>query len=134
VIAGEVELHPHEELLRRVYGNAAAGDTAAVLADCTDDAVFHVPGRTRVSGSYPRDRYHALVGKVLGLTQATYRESVQSVLVDDERGVVLLVAEMERGGVAIRYGTVHVWAFRDGRCAERWEYLDQYDAFMQAFA
>lgn len=127
-------MHRHEELLRRIYGNAAAGNAAAVLADCTDDVVFHVPGGTRVSGSYTRERYHALVGKVMGLTQATYRESVQSVLADDERGVVLLVAALERDGAAIQYGAIHVWTFRDGRCAERWEYLDQYDAFMQAFA
>jgi ketosteroid isomerase-like protein len=126
--------HPNEQMLRQLYAAFGRGDMQAVLGSCTDDVVFHVPGRSRLAGDYDRSGFPAMIGKVMELSAGTFREDVLDVLVGQDHGAALLRHRLERGGTPIEYTTLHVWRLRDGKCAEWWEHpRDQY-AFDQVWS
>ena len=45
-------MHPNEQLLRREYDGRARGDLTEVAATFHDEIVWHVPGRSAISGTY----------------------------------------------------------------------------------
>jgi ketosteroid isomerase-like protein len=127
--------HKNEELLRSVYEAFTRGDMDAVLASCTDDVVFHVPGRSQVAGDHKgREGFMQMVGKVMQLTGGTFREEPHDILANDEHGVALLKHSLERDGRKFAYYTVHVWQIRDGKFTEWWEHPGDPIAFDEAYA
>ncbi len=120
--------HPNEETLRQAYATFAQGDVEGYLKYCTDDITFHVPGRSEVAADYTREQFiPLLIGKVITLTSGTFRETVNDVVANDTRGVVLATHEFKREGKSFSYKTVHVYRIREGKLAEFAEYpADQY--------
>ena len=45
-------MHPNERLLRLEYDARAQRDDASLAAILADDVVWHVPGRSAISGEY----------------------------------------------------------------------------------
>ena len=127
--------HPHEQMLREPYGAFARGDLDGYLTHCTDDIVFHVPGRGKVAGTYARDQFaSSMIKTVIDLTHGTFRETVLDVVANERRGVVLALHEMDRGSGPISYRTAHIYAIRDGKLAEFREYPEDLYAFDAAWA
>ena len=127
--------HPNEQMLRDAYSAFARGDLDGYLKHCTDDIVFHVPGRGRVAGTYPRTQFaSSMIKTVIELTKGTFRETVLDVVANDRRGVVLALHEMDRGNGPVSYRTAHIYVIRDAKLAEFREYPEDLYAFDAAWA
>ena len=125
----------NEAKLRAVYEAFARGDMDAVLADCTDGIVFHVPGRSPMAGGYPgRDGFMAMIGKVMQLSGGTFKEELTDALANDRHGVALARHTLERNGKQHEYHTVHVWHIKDGKFTEFWEHPGDTVAFDEAWS
>jgi len=127
--------HPNEQMLRDAYAAFARGDVERYLQSCTDDIVFHVPGRGRVAGTYSRAQFASpMISTVIELSRGTFRETVLDVVANDHHGVVLARHEMDRGSGPVSYRTAHVYTIRDGKLAEFREYPEDLYAFDAAWA
>jgi ketosteroid isomerase-like protein len=127
--------HPHEDLLRRAYADFARGDLDGYLRACTKSITFRVPGRSRLGGTYTRERFGPdLIGMVMEATGGTFRETVLDVIANDTRGVVLAHHEFERNGRTHGYNTAHFYRIDNGRLASFEEYPEDLYAFDAAWS
>ena len=111
-----------EQMVRDAYQAFAEGNFDGYMSACTDDWVFHAPGRNRMSGDYHgRDGLMAIVANVGAMAGTSFREVVHDVVVNDTHAIVLATHSLERDGVPYEYNTVHVYHLRDGKLAEAWE-------------
>jgi ketosteroid isomerase-like protein len=125
----------NESKLRAVYEAFVRGDMDGVLAPCTSDIVFHVPGRNQLTGSHKgRDGFVALVGKVMELSGGTFVEELLDALANERHGVALARHTLERNGKKYQFHTVHVWAIKDGKFSEFWEHPGDPVTFDEAWA
>ena len=117
--------HPHAQLVRDFHDRQnlfyAGGDQASVAAMLTDDVTWHVPGRSEIANDY-RGRHEVLghFARRRELTNATFRITVNGVLADDQRAVILASAECTRAGRRDRWRTVSVFRLEQGLIAECW--------------
>ena len=127
--------HSNEETLRAAYNAFAQGDLNGYLQYCTDTITFHVPGKGKIAGTYAREEFISpWLGKVMELTNGTFRETVTDVVANDHRGVVLATHEFERNSRKFKYDTAHIYRIKDGKLDSFEEYpADQY-AFDEAWS
>lgn len=124
-----------EQMVRQAYAAFGQGDFDGYMSACTDDWVFHAPGRNRVSGDYRgKEGLMQLVQTVGAVAGASFREDVHDVVVNDTHAVVLAHHSLENGGQRHEYDTVHVYHLRDGKLAEAWECPADPVAFDAAWA
>src|SRR3954466_3311194 len=108
--------HSNEERLQAAYAAFSQGDLAGYLNYCTDNITFRVPGKGKIAGLFTRDQFSSpWVSSVMELTNGTFRETVNGVIANDERGVVLATHEFERNGRKIKYDTAHIYRIKDGK-------------------
>lgn len=89
--------HSNEETIRAAYTAFTNGDLNGYLQYCTDDITFNVPGKGKISGTFNWDEFISpWVSSVIELTNGTFRETVNDVVANDDRGVVLVTHEFER--------------------------------------
>ena len=125
----------NETTLRSVYEAFGRGDMDGVLANCTDDIIFHNPGRSQIAGDYKgRDGFMAMAGKVMELSGGTFREELTDALANDRHGIALARHSLERSGKKYEYHTVHVWRIKDGKFTEFFEHPGDTIAFEEAWA
>jgi uncharacterized protein len=120
--------HPNVARIRDGYAAFAKGDFA-VLNDLFDgDIVWHVAGRSQLTGEYRgRDAVYGFFGKLMEVTEGSFHIDLQAVFADDERGVALVVGAASRGGASIKVNEAHVFRMRDGKVVEFWDAsTDQY--------
>jgi ketosteroid isomerase-like protein len=120
--------HPNEDLLRKGYEAFTKADMPAVQALFADDIVWHVPGRSPMSGDYKGvQEVLAFLGKSMEETQGTFGLEIHDLLADEEHGVALVVARGQREGKSLEDRQVHVLHLRDGKVTEFWAHPgDQY--------
>ena len=92
-------MHPNERLLRQEY-EARAGRDDTSLADLfADDIVWHVPGRSTISGDYRgKEQVMEYVRLRRELAAGTFEIDVQDVLANDQYGWSSLAAPPEGHG------------------------------------
>jgi uncharacterized protein len=106
---GEASMsHRNEDLRRKAYAAFSGGDLDGYLQHCTDAIVFHVPGRTPMSGTYTRAQFKSFIGRVMELCDATLRETVLDAVANDRRGLVLAEHEFRRKGRTYVYRVAHI--------------------------
>ena len=111
--------HPNAELLRRGYDAFAEGDIATVLGLFADDIVWHVPGRSPLSGDYGgHEEVMGFFQRSMELSGGTLRVEADEILADGERVVVLTTVSAERNGHSWSSPEVHVWRVVDGKAVE----------------
>ena len=126
--------HQNEQMLLDAYSAFARGDLEGYLANCTEDITFSVPGRGQVAGQYSRaDFGPGLIGKVMQVTNGTFKETVDDVIANHERGCVLATHEFDRDGKHFQYQTAHIYRIRDGKLADFLEYPADLYAFDEAW-
>jgi ketosteroid isomerase-like protein len=120
--------HPNEDVLRQGYEAFARADMPAVQAFFADDIVWHVPGRSPMSGDYKGvQEVLGFLGKSMEETQGTFGLEIHDLLADDEHGVALVVARGQREGKSLEDRQVHVLHLRGGKVTEFWAHPgDQY--------
>ncbi|HSL97069.1 MAG TPA: nuclear transport factor 2 family protein [Candidatus Deferrimicrobiaceae bacterium] len=108
--------HRHEVVVRRLYEAINRGDSAAVAAAFTPDAVWHGGGRS-VEGA---DAIAGLVNTLHEASGGTLRVELHDVLANDEHGVALQVTRAERDGRLLEDRVVYVFHLRRGLITEAW--------------
>jgi uncharacterized protein len=120
--------HPNAARIRDGYAAFARGDFAVLTDLFAADLVWHVPGRSQLAGEYRgRDAVFEFFGKLMEITEGSFRLDVHSVLADDEHAVALTFGTASRGGRTITDIAAHVFHMRDGKVVEYWDATtDQY--------
>ncbi|HET6907858.1 MAG TPA: nuclear transport factor 2 family protein [Mycobacteriales bacterium] len=122
--------HPNVELLRKGYAAYSTGDVGVLNDLFADDIVWHIAGRSQLSGDYHgRDQVFGFFGKLMELSGGTSKIEVHDVLANDEHGVALVTGSGTRDGKSFSGLDVHTFHIRDGQVVEFWDSpVDQYEA------
>jgi ketosteroid isomerase-like protein len=112
-------MHPNERLLRREYDARAQRDDASLAALLTEAVVWHVPGRSAISGEYRgKDEVMEYVRRRRDLAADTFEITVHDVLANDEHGFVIASGRAKatrQGGRVARPRLVSVRGRQDRR-------------------
>ncbi len=117
--------HPNEELLRSGFDAFAKGDVDTLRELFDQNAAWHVPGRSQLSGDY--QGVDAIVGffaRTMELTGGSFRAELHDVVANDEHAVALYVTRGEREGRTLENRDVLVSHIRNGKIAEAWLLTD----------
>jgi ketosteroid isomerase-like protein len=122
--------HPNLELLRRGYTAYGAGDMDTINELFADDVVWHVAGRSPLSGDYNgKEQVFGFFAKLAEMSDGTSKVEVHDVLANDEHGVAVVTESATRGGRNHEGSATHVFHLRDGQVTEFWDaQTDQYAA------
>jgi len=117
--------HPNAELLRDAYEAFAHGDLDPLLGALTDDISWHDATVGPLAGHYSgKDQARGLFAKMMEVYRGTLRVEVVDVFANDDHGVVLTRETGTSAGEQLSWTSVHLWGFRDGRCARFTAYAD----------
>lgn len=122
--------HPNVELLRKGYRAYSSGDVNVLNDLFADDILWHVAGRSAISGDYKgRDQVFGFFGKLMELSGGTSSLEVHDILANDDHGIALVTGTATRNGTTFTGQDVHTFHLRDGKVVEFWDSpLDQYAA------
>jgi uncharacterized protein len=120
--------HPNLELMRRGYAAYTSGDLETIDRLFADDVVWHVSGRSPISGDYTgKEQVFGFFGKLQELSGGTSKVEVHDLLADDDHGVAIVTQSASRDGRTYEGRVTHVLHLRDGKVTEFWDaYVDQY--------
>ncbi len=114
-------MHPNERLLRREYDARARRDDVSLAAILDEDVVWHVPGRSAISGGYRgRDEVMEYVRRRRNLADDTFEITVHDVLANDEHGLVIASGRATRRGRVVEWRAHGLYRFKNGKIAECW--------------
>jgi hypothetical protein len=118
--------------LEKLYADFSKGDLEAMLAACSDQMTFQVPGKSKLAGKYTKASFaQDYVTKLAELSGGTLKLEVHDILASDLHAAVLATDRLTRGGKTIEFRTVHIWRFEAGKPVAWYEYprdLYQFDA------
>ena len=122
--------HPNEDLVRRAFDAFAKGDMDTLRDLFDQDAVWHVPGRSPLSGDHRGvDAILGFLARTMELSGGTFRAELHDVVASDEHAVAIYVTRGEREGRTLENRTVLVSHVRNGKFTESWLMSDdQYAA------
>jgi ketosteroid isomerase-like protein len=116
--------HPNVEVLRRIDEAQTKGDMDAFFAEFTDDVVVHIPGASKLAGTYKgKDQLGELFGKFMEAA-GEYSFEGHAYLADDEHGVSLQNSKASKGDKVLETRDAFISHFRDGKISEFWIYTD----------
>ncbi|MBO0731087.1 MAG: nuclear transport factor 2 family protein [Acidimicrobiaceae bacterium] len=120
--------HSNVSRIKDGYTAFASGDRAALNDLFADDLLWHVGGRNQFAGDYRgRDAVYGFLGKVMEVSEGSFRVDVHTILADDEHGVALVIEKASRDGRSINVNEAHIFHLRDGKVVEFWAAsTDQY--------
>lgn len=125
--------HPHIAVFQRAMAAFSAGGMDALAEVFHPDVVWHVGGRSPLSGDFRgREATFAMFALDFQLSGGTYRPQLHDVLANDDHTVALLHATASREGKELDMDYTIVFHIRDGKITEGWElWADQraYDEF-----
>lgn len=91
--------HPNAAAVRRGFEDFGRGDVSALLGLFAPAAVWHVPGRNSMAGSYTgMTEIGPFLRRTAELTGGTYRVDLLWAVADDEHLVAVYRARGERDG------------------------------------
>src|SRR2546428_12905925 len=91
--------HPNAALVERLYAAFDAGDAESLKKLIAEDAVWHVPGSTEISGDHRgHEAIFAYFQKLAELSGGTFRAGLVDVPARDMHAAALAAAIGERGG------------------------------------
>ena len=120
--------HPNLELLRRGYAAYGSGDMDTINELFADDVVWHVAGRSPLSGDYNgKEQVFGFFAKLQEMSEGTSKVEVHDLLANDEHGVAVVTESATRSGRNHKGNATHVLHLRDGQVTEFWDaQTDQY--------
>ena len=112
--------HPNADLVRKGFEAFAAGDMATMDQLMADDAKWHAPGTSPVSGDF--EGKDAIFGSFARIPQETdsFQQEIHATLADDEHAVALVKSAIARGGRTLEFGQVFVFHITGGKVTEAW--------------
>jgi uncharacterized protein len=120
--------HPNVTLIRGAYDAFGKGDIAALDDVFTEDIRWHEPGRNQLAGDYEgRAAVYELFGRLMTLTEGSFRIDLRAVLADDDHAVAVADISARVGDRSFAVTNTHVSRFSGAKVAEFWEMSgDQY--------
>jgi uncharacterized protein len=113
--------HPNVARIGDGFAAFAQGDFAVLTELFADDVVWHVGGRSQLAGEYRgREAVFAFFGKIMEVTEGSFRLDVHAIFADDDHAVALTFVTASRGGRSIKDQAAHVFHVRDGKVTEYW--------------
>lgn len=113
--------HPNEEIVRKGISAFQSRDLETLKGVFADDIVWHIPGKSPVSGDYKgREEVLGFLGKLGEMTGGTFKIEIHDVLGSDEHVVALMRQTGEREGKRLDGQFANVFHIRDGKVAEFW--------------
>ena len=113
--------HPNEEIVRSGFDAFAKGDVDTLRQLFDQDAVWHVPGRSPLSGDHRgMDAILGFLARTMELTGGAFRAEVHDVVANDDHAVAIYVTRGEREGRTLESRDVLVSHIRNGKLAEAW--------------
>jgi hypothetical protein len=92
------------------------GGIVSAMSFYCDDVVFHYPGRNPLSGDYRgKGEVHPLLGKVMELTNRSFRPEVHDILASDDHVAALVTVRAERDGAPAECSSVDLFHVRDAK-------------------
>lgn len=102
-------------LVRRIFDAFARKEGLALRGLFAEDAVWSVPGRGVMAGTYRgRDAIFRFLGRLAKETDGTYGSELVDVLESDERAAALYRARGTRGGRRLELDQVLLFSVEDG--------------------
>ncbi|MGH2830283.1 MAG: nuclear transport factor 2 family protein [Actinomycetota bacterium] len=128
--------HPNETLLREGIAAFQAGDMDKLKTFMAEDIVLHVPGTNKLSGDYKGQ------GEVLGtffptimqLTGGDFKLDRHDSLANDEHGIGVYDMHAGRDGKTFEWNQVNVYHLKNGKFAEAWVNIHQFEAWNKFFS
>lgn len=120
--------HPNEQVVRDGFAAFAAGDMDTLRRVLAADSVWHVPGRSPLSGSHKGiDEILGYLGRVNELSGGTFTIDLHDVVGNDQHVFAAYGVTARRGGKALDDHALVVCHVRDGQVTEAWWTVgDQY--------
>jgi uncharacterized protein len=113
--------HPNVIRIRDGYAAFAKGDFAVLNDLFAEDLLWHDAGRNQLSGEYRgREAVFGFFGKLMEVTEGSFRVDLHAVFADDEHAVALVVLTASRDGRSMEVNEAHVFHMRDGKVVEFW--------------
>jgi uncharacterized protein len=105
----------NEALVRRIFDAFARKEGFALRGLFADDAVWTVPGRSVMAGTYRgRDEIFRFLARLPKETDGTYGSELLDVLASDERAAALYQARGSRRGRKLELDQVLLFRIPDG--------------------
>lgn len=116
---GPLSAADNEALARRIF-DAFARKEGLALRDCfAEDAVWHVPGSSVMSGTYRgRAEIFRFLARLPKETGGTYGSRLLDVLASEGRAAALYRAFGERNGISLDLDQLLLFTIRDGLVVE----------------
>ena len=120
--------HPNEDLVRRGYVAFGTGDVATLRELFADDVVWHVGGRSPITGDYKgKNEVLGFFAQLAERAGGTFRVDVHEVLANDVHVVALVTLTAERAGKTLHDEGTQVYQVQGGKVTESWFHpSDQY--------
>ncbi len=113
--------HPNEDLVRRGFAAFGTGDIAALRELLADDTVWHVGGRSPLTGDYKgKDEVFGFFAQLAERAGGTFRVDVHDVVANDEHVVALVKGTAERDGKTLNDNGAQVFHVQGGKVTEQW--------------
>ena len=121
-------------IVRRGYEAFNSGDVQTLAGLFSEDAVWHVAGRNRLSGEKRgRDACLSYFGQLGEISQGTLRAEVHDIVANNDHVVALHTSIGQREGKSLNVHTALVFHLRDGKVVECWEHGEDTVAFDEFF-
>jgi ketosteroid isomerase-like protein len=115
--------HPNAEAVRRGYSAFANADMEAIQSLFADDVVWHVGGRSPLTGDYRgKEAVLGFLGDLVSQTGGTYGGEVHDVIASDTHAAALVRETGERQGKKLDQNSVHLYHVANGKVTEGWFY------------
>ena len=109
----------NEELVRRIFGAFARKEGFALRGLFAEDAVWTVPGRSVMAGTYRgREEIFRFLARLPKETNGTYGSELLDVLASDDRAAALYRARGSRHGRELELDQVLLFGIGDGLVRE----------------
>ncbi len=117
--------HPNARLVREGYEEFLRGDVEANYERYAEDAVWHVPGRGPLSGTYRGRKaiFEDLFAKVERLSAGAMSYELHDVVANDHHAVALHRSRGQRGGKKLDNLECIVFHIVDGKAVEIWSHV-----------
>jgi ketosteroid isomerase-like protein len=100
--------HPNLDLMRRGYGAYTSGDMNTINQLLADDVVWHIAGRSPISGDYRgKDEGFGYFGTLQEMSNGTSTVEVHDLLANDDHGVAIVTEYATRHGQTHEARSMH---------------------------
>jgi hypothetical protein len=113
----------NRRLIEDAYAAFGKGDIPLVFQALDSDILWHVPGRSPISGDYHgHEEVLGFFEHFMALSGGTFRIRIDDVLANDRRVLVLVTESAQRNGRSWSSPQVHAWTVKNGKATVFWQF------------